>query len=249
MSIWSQFISVILPPRCALTGEIVDHPGMISPRAWGRVTFITPPCCHHCGVPFDINDGDEIPNLDYMKCGACLADEPVYNQSRSAVIYDDQSRELLLLFKHGDQTHLTVTFAPWLNTVLNQQDWAIDFILPVPLHWTRLLKRRYNQSALLAKSLSKLTEIPALLNILKRGRATKSQGHLSAKDRQANVKNAFHISVNDVPLIRDKNILLIDDVLTTGSTINECARVLRESGAKNIYVLTVARAVRDGMAA
>ena len=252
MSFWSSLISVILPPRCALTGDIVDRPGMISPTAWASLTFIAPPCCYTCGVPFDV-DHDDVDfnpdNISYMQCGACLSHPPEFHQSRSAIIYNDGSRDLVLAFKHGDQTHLTVTFTPWLQTILSQQQWNADIIIPVPLHWTRLFKRRYNQSALLAKSLSDATNIPVIMTALKRKRATQSQGHLSAKDREDNVKGAFFIPDQYKDIIKDKKIILIDDVFTTGATVNECTKTLKKYGASDIMVLTIARAVRDGMAA
>jgi ComF family protein len=249
-SILNSIVSVILPPRCALTGEIVDRPGMISATAWASLTFIAPPCCHSCGAPFDVDhDAVDIDDIAYMQCGACLAHPPAFDQARSAIVYDEGSRDLLLTFKHGDQTHLTATFTPWLQTILSQQQWNADMIIPVPLHWTRLFKRRYNQSALLAKSLSDMTNIPVMMSILKRKRATQSQGHLSAKEREDNVKGAFFIPDQYNDIIKDKKIILIDDVFTTGATINECAKTLKKQGASDVLVLTIARAVRDGMAA
>lgn len=252
MGFWSSLISVILPPRCALTGEIVDSPGMISAEAWSRLTFIAPPCCDLCGVPFDIDDHREdmgVENKSYLQCASCLTNPPHYNHARSSIIYDDQSRDLILAFKHGDQTHLTVTFTPWLTTLYNQQSWKADYIIPVPLHWTRLFKRRYNQSAILAQHISHVIKIPVLFTALKRNRRTKTQGHLSPKDREKNVKNAFYISNKHIIDIQNKHILLIDDVLTTGATVNECARILKEAGAQTVKILTIARAVRGDMAA
>lgn len=248
MSFIDSFMSIVLPPRCALTGAIVDKPGMISAEAWARLRFVAPPYCISCGIPFDVDTGVPVGVLDelsYQTCAPCLADPPLYEAARAAVIYDDTSRDLVLAFKHADQTHLTTTFTPWLQTVLIQNNWSIDYIIPVPLHWTRLFKRRYNQAALLASSLSQATAIPALLTLLKRTRATDTQAHLPAKDRHDNVKNAFIVDKRMASLIAGRSVLLIDDVHTTGATIAECTKTLMQAGVKVVYVVTIARAVRD----
>lgn len=252
MALFNKIMSIILPPRCALTGDIVDAPGMISSKAWASLRFVAAPCCVSCGVPFDIDS--EAPEgvsdeLSYQKCAVCIATPPLYTEARAAVVYDEQSRNLILAFKHADQTHLTVTFTPWLETLLIQNQWMIDYIIPVPLHWTRLFKRRYNQSALLAHSLSQSTKIPALVNCLKRMRATDTQAHLKVKDRHENVKNAFDISLPKGVTLSSKSILLIDDVYTTGATIHECTKTLFNAGVKAVYVVTLARAVRDDVSA
>jgi len=119
-----------------------------------------------------------------------------------------------------------------------------ELIIPVPLHWSRLFARRYNQSALLVKSIAEQTGTPMCQDLLIRHRKTPSQGTLGAKDRVRNVRAAFSIRMPKLSLAEGKNILLIDDVLTTGSTVNGCARVLLRHGAKSVDVLTLARVVR-----
>jgi ComF family protein len=248
MSIIKSFINLILPPRCPITGDIVDEVGMISAEAWSSLHFIAEPNCISCGVPFDI-DQLEVDNQDsYMTCATCLANPPEYDVARSAIIYSDQSKDLILAFKHGDQTHLTVTFTPWLNQIVQNNQWqTVDYIIPVPLHWTRLFKRRYNQASLLANALSSVTNIPSLNMILKRIKKTETQGHLSFKDRHENVKNAFVIDEKHQSLLTGKTVILIDDVFTTGATIEECTKILRKAGVQKICVITVARALRQGV--
>lgn len=260
-SLWERFVSLILPSRCAVTGQIVDGQGMMSSAAWGALHFIAPPCCHACGVPFDVDSVEIEPDglssdadsplygQSYFKCAGCMADPPPYGGLRSAVAYNDTSRALVLSFKHGDQTHLTATFVPWLKALVEQNEWSADYIIPVPLHWTRLLKRRYNQSALLARALAKSLSVPVALDMLVRSRATVTQGHLSSKDRHENVRGAFTLHPRFQTKIAGKTILLIDDVYTTGATIKECARVLKAHGAACVLVLTVARVLRDGAGA
>lgn len=237
MSLISNFIFQILPPRCPLSGEIVENQGSLSPKAWQSLNFIGDPFCTACGLPLEITMKDMGP----LRCGSCTASPKIFNQARAAIVYDDASRNLILAFKHGDQTHLSLTFIPWLKTVGAECLAECDFIVPVPLHWRRLIKRRYNQSALIAQLLAKETGLSYQPEILKRIRHTPVQGHLSAKDRYKNVRHAFIANKKFTDKIQDKNIVLIDDVYTTGATVEECADVLYAVGAARVDVLTVAR--------
>ena len=164
--------------------------------------------------------------------------------ARSAVLYDDASRPLILSFKHGDRMHLHMTFGPWLKRAGAEFLQDCDMVVPVPLHWRRMVARRYNQSALLAESIARGTGIEYRPSLLKRIRHTPVQGHLSAKDRYRNVKSAFVVAEKSKAEVRGKKIVLVDDVYTTGATIEECAKTLYEAGAARIDVLTVARVSR-----
>lgn len=233
-------VGLILPARCPVTGEIVDRQGMISPAAWQALTFVTDPLCSCCGLrlPHD-SDSDDV-----VLCAVCLAERPVFHQARSAVLYDDHSRPLILGFKHADQTHLVRIFTPWLKLAGQKILDDADVIVPVPLHWTRLLKRRYNQSAILAKALARESGKIYGADVLKRIRATPPQGTLSRKERLQNVRKAFSLHGKRAGFVRDKKIILIDDVYTTGATIEECAGVLYAAGAQRVDVLTLARVER-----
>lgn len=160
------------------------------------------------------------------------------------MIYNDSSRSLILMFKHGDKTLLNQSFGLMLAQAGADLFDGCDLILPVPLHRWRLLKRRYNQSDLLAKKLHQLTQIPTNPFILQRVLATESQGHMNAHGRARNVKSAFYISPENAEKIAGKNIILVDDVMTTGATANECAKILKKSGAARVDVLCVAKVVR-----
>lgn len=211
---------------------------MLSPASWQALNFISDPFCDMCGLPLEIAVEDQ----SGLLCGSCTAEPKNYCQARSAIKYDDASRQLILAFKHGDQTHLTLTFVPWLQRAGAEFLKHADMILPVPLHWMRLLKRRYNQSGILAEKLSRETGIHYQPDLLKRTRHTPVQGHLSSKDRYKNVRLAF--SVKDESKVQNKKIVLIDDVYTTGATVQECADVLYAAGAERVDVLTVARVSR-----
>lgn len=233
MSWIDNLVSQILPPRCPVSGEIVATQGNLSPKSWQALNFISSPFCNCCGLPLEVAVEGE------MLCGGCAASPKLFRLSRSAVVYDEASRGLILSFKHGDQLHLTKTFVPWLKTAGKEFLHDADMLVPVPLHWRRLIKRRYNQSALIAQQLAKETSLVYMPDALKRTRHTPVQGHLSLKERYKNVANAF--AFNTRRDIKDKNIVLIDDVYTTGATIQECAEVLYAAGAARVDVLTVAR--------
>ena len=157
------------------------------------------------------------------------------------MLYDDASKRLVLSFKHSDRTHPAGALAAWMHRA-GQDFWAeADYLMPVPLHRWRLFKRRYNQSALLAQYLSIVTQKPVLIDTLVRLRPTPIQGHMNRKEREANVKGAFGLNLRTRGQIRGKTIILVDDVLTTGATVNECSEVLLDAGAKTVNVLTLAR--------
>ena len=243
MSYISGLINTILPPRCPFTGQIVDSQGTVSPEAWGGLSFITEPFCFACGFPFEFavpKGGGE--NL----CASCLADRPEFHKARAALVYNDASRDFILGFKHGDQTHAVVAMVPWLKNA-GMGFWGnMDIILPVPLHRWRLLRRRYNQAALMGRAIAKATDGCFLADGLLRTRATQTQGHLNATARRKNVKSAFRVHPKRQERIKGKRVLLIDDVYTTGSTVRECAKVLIAAGAAEVSVLTLARVVRAG---
>jgi len=244
----SGAVNLILPPRCPVTGEIVDRPGMVSPTAWASLRFVSVPHCACCGLPFDLLTDSVLPD-DQTLCGSCLAVPKLYAQARASLVYDDASRALILGFKHGDQTHLTVTFAPWLLNAGRDFISSADAIIPVPLHWLRLLRRRYNQAALLGHAVGKLSGIPCWPDALRRGRNTPTQGHLNARQRHENVRHAFEVRPEFLEQVKDKRIILIDDVYTTGATVEECVKVLQMAGVQRVDVLTLARVVRPDILA
>lgn len=235
-----SIFNILLPPRCPATGDIVGRQGALSPEAWSKLTFIGSPLCGICGMPFPFQDD----TVDGMQCEACLSRPPRFDTARAALAYDDGSRGLILKFKHGDQTHVLKCFLPWIVRTGQDMLQDVDMIAPVPLHRWRLLKRRYNQAALLALALGRQTARPAAPALLRRVRATLPQGHDRAGSRRANVRNAFEVDRRfDV---RGKRIVLVDDVLTTGATVDECARVLKRAGAARVDVLALARVVKGG---
>lgn len=231
-------LDLVLPPRCVVSGEIVSAQGMSAPHVWRGLDFISAPFCQRCGEPFAY----EIEGA--LTCAECLDTPPPYQAARSALAYNDTAKDLLLSFKHGDQIHAVRSFIPWLMQSGAPLLAHADLLIPVPLHYWRLVKRRYNQAALIADVLGKEAGLPVRKLVLQRTRPTPSQGHLSRADRAANVKGAFTVPINKVPYIKDKHVILVDDVMTTGATLAQCATVLLRSGARRVDCLTVARALK-----
>lgn len=232
-----RLVDTVLPPRCVVTGDIVDGQGMVAPQVWRDLQFISAPFCACCGLPFAFEMAEG------TLCTGCLTDKPPYTTARAALVYDDLSRDMVLKFKHADQTHAVHAFIPWLRRAGADMLAQGDVLIPVPLHRFRLLQRRYNQSALIAQALSASCGLPWLPAALSRSKATPSQGHLGYKERQKNVRNAFAIAQPEA--IQGKTVLLIDDVYTTGATVKECSKALLKAGAKDVHVLSVARVVRE----
>jgi len=233
-------LDLLLPPRCLGSDEIVDRPGTLAPAFWREMVFIEAPFCACCGLPFSI------PVEGEMLCASCLEEEPAFDAARAAVAYNDASRQLILGFKYGDKLHAVDTFTPWLLRAGEKLLASCDVIVPVPLHARRLWKRRFNQSALLAARLAKAAGKTHIPDALLRLRATIPQKGLKRAERRDNVRGAFTVSPRHAPALAGKSILLIDDVFTSGATLNECARVLKKEGrAEKTCVLTLARVTRD----
>lgn len=232
-------LDLLLPPRCIGSGRIVDAPGMIDAAFWRELAFVSAPACDCCGLPFSFGVAEG------SLCGACIDTPPDFDRARAAVIYNDASRQLILDFKYGDKTHAVKSFLPWMMragaTMLPQT----DVIVPVPLHARRLWQRRYNQSALLAQTLARAANKTCLPDGLSRKRHTIPQKGLSRSERHSNVRGAFAVTPRHAEKIKGKNIMVIDDVFTSGATLNECARVLKRADAANVFVLTLARVTRE----
>jgi ComF family protein len=231
--LWRAVLDFLLPPLCFNCDSPVSENQTLCADCWKAIHFIGIPYCACCGGPFDV------PVEEGSLCGACLDREPSFDRARSAVLYDDASRSLVLRLKHADQLHPVPALAVWMVRAGKDLWDDVDVIVPVPLHRWRLLKRRYNQSALLAKEIARLTGKPLLIDVLVRVRATESQGHKNAQQRQENLKGAFDIS--DPARLRDKHVLVIDDVMTSGATLSACAQTLKKAGAEAVCGLTLAR--------
>lgn len=217
---------------------MVHEPGTLCPSCWERIDFLGQPMCHACGMPFEFDHGAE------TLCGVCARERPVFDHARAVMRYDDHSRDLILGFKYADRTFAAPAFARWMVRAAAGLIADAELVLPVPLHRSRLARRRYNQAALLALGIAKLTGLQAVPDLLVRKRATPSQGRLNPSQRRANVRGAFAVRASRRARLTDKRVLLVDDVLTTGATVSASARTLLRAGAAAVDVVTLARVVR-----
>ena len=231
-------LNAILPPLCLGCGEIVASAGSLCAACWQGFAFIAPPQCTRCGVPFAEDLGPQ------AECAECLVRPPRFRQARAALVYDDKTRRLVLPFKHGDRTDMARACGVWMARAGAELLADADLVAPVPLHWRRLLTRRYNQALLLASRLAKGSEVRLAPDLLRRRRWTGSQAGLKARERRRNVRQAFDVHPRWSGKIEGRNILLVDDVLTTGATVDACVRALHKGGAAHVDVLTLARVVR-----
>ncbi|MGA9794120.1 MAG: ComF family protein [Rhizomicrobium sp.] len=234
-----MMLDFLYPPLCATCRAPVSEPHALCSECWKAIAFLEGPMCVICGLPFELDPGSD------TVCGACHAHPPPFDSARSVMRYDDASRKSILALKRADRLDLALPFARWLERAGKPIIAQADAILPVPLHWRRLWTRRYNQSAVLARLISRHSGKPLDLLSLRRVRPTPSQGEMvSAKARRRNVRGAFNVDPARQPFVAEKTVLLIDDVLTTGATVAACARALKRAGAARVLVLTLARVVR-----
>jgi ComF family protein len=228
----------VLPPRCLNCGTTVGEVDALCGPCWAAMTFFAPPWCAVCGLPFPHPMGEG------ALCADCARQAASWDRVRSVVRYDRHSRRLVLRLKHGDHTHLARAFGRWMHRAGGEVLAEADLLVPVPLHWTRLFARRFNQSALLAQAVQAAGGPPVAADWLVRRRRTPSQGTMGPLARARNVRGAF--ALRQGRSVAGKRVVLVDDVLTTGATVEECARVLRRAGAEYVGVLVLARAVRAG---
>lgn len=232
-------LDIVLPPLCMACREPVSAPGRLCGPCWGQADFIAPPQCATCGLPFDYDLGPG------AVCAPCAAAPPAFDRARAVLRYGDVARRLVAGFKYADRTHLAVWLAAWLARAGAALLDDADLLVPVPLHRRRLVVRRFNQSAMLARALSKACGAAAPVGALVRHRATPAQAGLDRARRARNVAGAFRVPAGERAGLAGRRVVLVDDVLTTGATAQACARVLRRAGAARIDVLTLARVVPD----
>lgn len=229
---WGRGLLDFLLPPASLDGEAALTSGL-SAAAFSRVTFLDDPVCDGCGLAQAYEDE--------ARCPACQAKPRAFQRARAACVYDEHSRELILKLKHADRTDLSGLFARWLSRASADLLAEADAVVPVPVHRARLLRRRYNQAAEIARPLARMAGRAYLPDVLVRKRDTASQGGKSASGRRRNVAAAFAVPPGKRRLVEGKTIVLVDDVLTTGATAESCARALLAAGAIGVSLSVVAR--------
>ena len=231
MQAFSFVLDVLMPPRCFLCGQLVTYKSGLCPDCFTQIRYIPAEAsCPLCGRPYEVATN--------AVCTQCLAHKPRYTSARAIMVYDDISKRLILPFKHADRTDMTPFLAQQLLTFGKEQIAKCDTVMAVPLHTSRLRQRKYNQALLLAQYVAKKTGKTLLPDALVRVRATKTQGHDSATQRKKNVQGAF--AVKSRANLKGRRVLLIDDVRTTGATLDACATALRKAGVQEVHVLVLA---------
>lgn len=234
-------LDTLLPPRCLTCEATVEGQRQLCASCWSKLRFLAEPACACCGTPFPFETAPG------MLCAECIAAPPCFRKARAVLAYDDHSRDAILAFKHGDRTDAAPAFGAWLARAGAELVAEADALVPVPLHRWRLFRRRYNQSALLAFGAARASGLAVLPDVLQRTRNTPTQGTRTRPGRFDNVRGAFRVRPGREAQVRDRRLIVVDDVMTTGATVEACANVLLRAGAAHVDVLTLARVVREGV--
>lgn len=232
-------VDVVYPPQCIGCGAATADPAALCPACWRGLAFIARPYCERLGTPFAIDIGGPLLSPE------AIADPPVFERARAAVLYDGLARDLVHRLKYGDRLDLARALAGMMATAGAELLAEADVLVPVPLHWTRLWSRRFNQAALLADALRRDGGPDWAPFALRRRKRTRPQVGLTQAQRRTNLQGAFVVPAERAPAIEGRRVLLVDDVMTTAATANASARALLRAGATAVDVLTFARVVKS----
>jgi ComF family protein len=238
--IFPWLLNLVFPPVCPICRTLLGRTGktlIMCPDCHKAIRPVLPPYCPHCGLPYP--SGDKEGHL----CAPCLQQRWYFEVHRTSALYEGALKEAIHRFKYGGVFPLVSVFGDLLQPAFQNlaRDYPVDVMVPVPLHIRRLRERGFNQALLLVKELSKRTGIPYEERALKKIKDTPVQITLKKRERRKNLTGAFQ--VKDQEAIQGKAVVLVDDVYTTGATVNECSRALMKAGAERVAVLTVARAI------
>lgn len=230
---------IVFPPRCPSCRAYVTGDGNFCSTCFSQLRMIDAPLCACCGIPFVVAVEAE------TRCPSCLDTPPDFDVARAALVYDGISAPLVTSLKFHDQWAGLTRYTQMMLRLGRPLLEGADMLIPVPLHWRRLIRRRFNQAALLAYSISDQMGVPCRVDMLARVHYTKPQMRLSRAERLNNVKRAFAVVPEAEALLAGKTVILVDDVVTTGATANACAIALKKAGAREVRVLALARTVKE----
>lgn len=239
MGLLQTTLAAVYPPRCLGCGNTVDSDFGLCGTCWGQTAFIGGAACDSCSVPLPGIVGGEA-----IHCDACLRAPQPWAHGRAALIYGGMGRKLVLQLKHGDRQEIARPAAVWMRASVAPLLTEQTLIAPVPLHWLRLAKRRYNQSALIARHLSDLTGCDWCADLLKRPRRTASLDGKTRQERAEILDGAISVHPRRRHQLVGRPVLLVDDVMTTGATLAACAQACIAAGAGQVCVTVLARAVK-----
>ena len=232
-SIGRSVVDYALPPRCAGCGDVIKEAGAFCPPCWNGMEWLGNDGCGRCGLPLLATEADT--------CGRCLAEPAKLHRIRAAVAYDEMPRAIALNLKYGRKVGLARTMARYMAQLKGAWDNEV-LLVPVPLHRWRMWNRGFNQSMLVARELGRIWRIPAPHNVLRRIKRTQALKGMSHSQRRKAVAGAFHVA--ERAEVAGKTVILIDDVLTSGSTAEACAKALEKAGAARVELICWARVVR-----
>ena len=227
-----RLVEIVYPPQCVSCDAATADAHALCPACWTGIRLISAPYCARLGTPFAHDFGPG------MLSPAAIADPPRFDSARAVAIHDGVAREMVSRFKYGERLDLVRIMARMMAASGSGMLAASDVIIPVPMHRLRLFRRRYNQAALLANEIARIAGKPVLLDSLLRVKRTPQQVGLNRSERRANLAGAFRMQEGGALAVEGRHVVLIDDVRTTGSTLNACAHILRKAGAARIDVLT-----------
>ncbi|WP_366938471.1 ComF family protein [uncultured Bartonella sp.] len=239
LKIGEHVMNFLFPPTCPGCGVFVEKTGTICPECWKQLHFITKPYCPVMGTPFTYDQGEG------FLSGEAIQSPPPFTRARSVVAHFGLARSLVTRLKYGDRTELAPFMAEWMTIAGKELIESADIIVPIPLHYRRFLKRTYNQATELSRNIARSTGKPLQPFVLKRQKNTRQQVGLLKKARQRNMIGAFIVPEKEKAKIKDKRVLLVDDVFTTGATVRSATKALLRGGAKSVDVLTFSRVLPD----
>jgi ComF family protein len=231
-------LDIALPTLCVSCREPVEGDGVCA-ECWAKLSFIEPPYCPRLGIPFVYDPGPDMLSME------AIANPPAYARARAAVRYDEIARTLVHALKYHDRTDLAPAMGRWMARAGRELLDGADMLIPVPLHWRRAWGRRFNQSGALGRAIERQSGVALRGDLLQRLRRTEQQVGLSRSQRASNVQGAFKVFPDRQAEIAGQRVVLIDDVLTSGATVDACARALLRAKAAQVDVLVFARVV-DG---
>ncbi|MCG6121454.1 MAG: ComF family protein [Microvirga sp.] len=233
----ARFVTLAYPPSCIACGAATDRPHALCAACWSGVAFIERPFCERLGTPFALDIGGP------LLSPSAIADPPVFARARAVAAYDGAARLLTHRLKYNDRAELAEAMGRMMTRAGSELLADADLLVPVPLHRWRLWRRRFNQAAALAAVVARISGTPCDMEALERVRRTRSQVGLTRSQRRDNLQGAFKVPQAARPRLEGRRVVVIDDVLTTGSTANAVSRALLRGGAKSVDVLCFARVV------